>query len=483
MAKDYSHYFTRPSAQAARKRKTTTTPIIDFEAHINVRHLGVGKKYLIQTYGCQGNEADTENMRGILEQMGFEATTQETEADLIILNTCAIRENAENRVFGEIGRLKQYKKHHPDLILAVAGCMPQDESVVDRLLKNYPYVDIIFGTHNMHQLPYYLETAIHGKERVVEVYSIEGSIIENIPKRRENKIKAWVHIMFGCDEFCTYCIVPYTRGKERSRQPEAILDEVRQLANEGYQEVTLLGQNVNAYGRDFTDKDYTFANLLDDLRGTDMPRVRFMTSHPRDFDQATVDVLAKGGNLMPHIHLPVQSGSNKVLKKMNRKYTVETYLALVDAIYQAIPQASLTTDIIVGFPGETEEDFQATLEMVKRCRFEGAFTFIFSARANTPAANYSDETPMEEKKARLKRLNECINAGYLAGHQRFDGHTVEVLVDGESKHDDTVLAGYTQHNKLVNFKGPKSLIGARVPVNITEAKTWFLKGVYDESAQ
>lgn len=483
MAKDYSHYFTRPSAQAARKRKTTNTPIIDFEAHINVRYLGVGKQYLIQTYGCQGNEADTENMRGILEQMGFEATTKETEADLIILNTCAIRENAENRVFGEIGRLKQYKKHNPDLILAVAGCMPQDESVVDRLLQSYPYVDMIFGTHNLHQLPYYLETAIHGKERVVEVYSIEGSIIENIPKRRDNKIKAWVHIMFGCDEFCTYCIVPYTRGKERSRQPEAILEEVRQLAEEGYQEVTLLGQNVNAYGRDFTDKDYTFANLLDDLRGTDMPRIRFMTSHPRDFDQATVDVLAKGGNLMPHIHLPVQSGSNKVLKKMNRKYTVETYLALVDAIYQAIPHASLTTDIIVGFPGETEEDFQATLELVKRCRFEGAFTFIFSARANTPAANYADESPMEEKKARLQRLNERINAGYLSGHQRFDGEVVEVLVDGESKHDDAVLAGYTQHNKLVNFKGPKALIGARVPVNITEAKTWFLKGVFDESTQ
>ncbi len=481
MAKDYSAYFTRPSAKEARKRKTTQTPIVSFEAHINVRHLGVGKQYLIQTYGCQGNEADTENMRGILEQMGFTATEDETVADLIILNTCAIRENAENRVFGEIGRLKKYKKHNPDLILGVAGCMPQDESVVDRLLKSYPYVDLIFGTHNIHQLPYYLETAMFGKERVVEVLSIEGSIIENMPKKRQNTVKAWVHIMFGCDEFCTYCIVPYTRGKERSRQPEAILEEVRQLALEGYQEVTLLGQNVNAYGRDFTDKAYTFANLLEDLRHTDMPRIRFMTSHPRDFDQATVDVLAKGGNLMPHIHLPVQSGSNQVLKKMNRKYTLERYLDLVDALYEAIPDMSLTTDIIVGFPNETEEDFAQTLALVERCRFEGAFTFIFSARANTPAASYLDETAMAEKKARLQRLNTLVNDGYLKGNERFLNHTVEVLVDGESKHDDAVLAGYSKHGKLVNFKGPKALIGTRVNVRITEAKTWFLLGVYDES--
>lgn len=482
MGKDYSKYFTRPDARQARKRLTKETPKIDFEAHLNVRHLGVGKNYLIQTYGCQSNEADTENIVGILEQMGFTKTTEETQADLIILNTCAIRENAENRVFGEIGRLKKYKKHNPDLILGVAGCMPQDESVVDRLLESYPYVDLIFGTHNIHQLPYYLESAMHGKERVVEVHSIEGNIIENIPRRRANSVKAWVHIMFGCDEFCTYCIVPYTRGKERSRDPQDILAEVKQLALEGYQEVTLLGQNVNAYGRDFTDKEYTFANLLADLNQTTMPRIRFMTSHPRDFDQATVDVLARGGNLMPHIHLPVQSGSNKVLEKMNRKYTVETYLNLVDSIYQAIPHASLTTDIIVGFPGETNEDFEATLELVRRCNFEGAYTFIFSARANTPAANYEDFTPMSVKKERLQRLNALVNDGYSRGHKRFMDETVEVLVDGPSKYDETILAGYTQHNKLVNFAGDASWIGQRIEVRITEAKTWFLKGMYHEGA-
>jgi tRNA-2-methylthio-N6-dimethylallyladenosine synthase len=385
-------------------------------------------------------------------------------------------------VFGEIGRLKKYKKHHPDLILGVAGCMPQDESVVDRLLKSYPYVDLIFGTHNIHQLPYYLESAMHGKERVVEVHSIEGNIIENIPRRRTHSVKAWVHIMFGCDEFCTYCIVPYTRGKERSRDPQDILAEVRQLALEGYQEVTLLGQNVNAYGRDFTDKEYTFAHLLADLHQTDMPRIRFMTSHPRDFDQATVDVLARGGNLMPHIHLPVQSGSNKILDKMNRKYSVETYLALVDAIYKAIPHASLTTDIIVGFPGETEEDFEATLKLVEHCRFEGAYTFIFSARSNTPAAHYEDLTPMSVKKERLQRLNALVNEGYARGHQRFMDATVEVLIDGPSKYDDTILAGYTQHNKLVNFAGDTSWVGQRIAVRVIEAKTWFLKGSVHEGA-
>lgn len=477
MAKDYGKYFLKPDQKQARKRLKTAIEHHDYHAHFNVRHLGVGKHYLIQTYGCQGNEADTETMKGILEQLSFTETSEETEADIILLNTCAIRENAENRVFGELGRLKQFKKHNPDLILGVAGCMPQEESVTERLLQKYPYVDLIFGTHNIHKLPEYLETAVHQKERVVEVFSDQGSIIENLPKKRDHHTKAWVNIMFGCDEFCTYCVVPTTRGKERSRKPEHIIQEVEALAESGYKEVTLLGQNVNAYGKDLADSQTTFAALLSALQKTSIARVRFTTSHPKDFDAETIAVLASGKNLMPHIHLPVQSGSDSVLKRMNRHYTKSDYLNLIAAIKKAMPDVSLTTDIIVGFPGETDDDFEATLELVNTVGFEGAFTFIFSPRYQTPAASYQDDTPATVKHQRLQRLNQVINQGYLIGNQRFLNQTVDVLVEGPSKNNAMVFAGYTAHNKLVNFTGSQSMIGEIVPVRITEAKTWFLKGV------
>ena len=357
MKKDYEKYFIKPSIKDARKRKTKETATIDFDKYFNLQGFGKGKTYKIETFGCQGNEADTEKIRGILEALEFTMSDTLEHADIILLNTCAIRENAENRVFGELGRLKKFKKNNPDLILGVCGCMPQEEKVVERILTKFQYVDLVFGTHNIYKLPEYLETVVLSKERVIEVFSEEGSIVENMPKIRENTRKAWVNIMYGCDEFCTYCIVPYTRGKERSRNPEHIIQEVQELIDQGYKEVTLLGQNVNSYGRDFTDTKYTFSNLLNELYEMDIPRIRFTTSHPKDFDLETVQVLAKGGNLMPYIHLPVQSGSNDVLKRMNRKYTKELYMQLVNNIYRLIPNASLTTDIIVGFPGETEEDF------------------------------------------------------------------------------------------------------------------------------
>ncbi len=476
MSKDYGRYFNRPSHKKARKRISKDTAHIDFEEHINIKDIGIGKRYLLQTYGCQGNEADSETIQGILEALGFEPTDQETKADIIILNTCAIRENAENRVFGELGRLKQYKKTNPDLLLAVAGCMPQEESVVNRLLEKYPYVDLIFGTHNIFKLPEYIETAISGKERVVEVFSEEGQIIENMPKRRDHPTKAWVNIMYGCDEFCTYCVVPYTRGKERSRNPEDILKEVDELIEQGYQEVTLLGQNVNAYGRDKEDFEISFASLLDALGHKAIKRIRFTTSHPNDFDLQTIDVLAKHDNMMPHIHLPVQSGSDKILKKMNRKYTKDSYLTLIKAIKDKIPDVSITTDIIVGFPGESEDDFLETLDLVSKADFEGAFTFVFSKRANTPAYTYEDNVSVAEKKERLKRLNALVNEGYKKGHKRFEQTVQNVLVDGISKKDDAILAGYTPNNKLVNMPGSEALIGQIIPVMITEAKTWFLKG-------
>jgi len=471
---DYSKYFNKPSLKQARKRKRAETEIVRLDTS-NLKAIGKGKKALIVTYGCQGNEADTETMRGIFARLGFDVARGEKDADIIILNTCAVRENAENRIFGELGRLKQYKRTNPDLILGVAGCMPQEERVFEALLEKYPYVDLVFGTHNIHKLPEYLESALYNKERVVEVFSDEGEIIENQPKVRDHKHKAFVPIMYGCDEFCTYCIVPYTRGKERSRQLEDILEEIRELIDQGYQEVTLLGQNVNAYGNDLKG-EVNFATLLDALRETNLARVRFTTSHPKDFTKDTVRALAKGGNLMPHIHLPVQSGSDKVLKKMNRGYTKAEYLTLVEDIYSQIPHAAITTDIIVGFPGETKEDFEHTLDLVRAARFEGAFTFVFSPREGTPAAGYKDDTPVSTKKARLQTLNEKVNEGYRRGHARFEGEVVEVLVDGVSKNDPGMLAGYSEHNKLVNFRGDASLIGTIVPVRITTAKTWFLLG-------
>ncbi len=476
MSKDYEKYFVKPSIRDARKRKSQETPVIDFSQHFNIKGFGKGKTYKIETYGCQANEADTEKIKGILEALDFTESETLEYADIILLNTCAVRENAENRVFGELGRLKQYKKNNPDLILGVCGCMPQEEKVVDRILKKIHYVDLVFGTHNIYKLPEYLETVVLSKERVIEVFSEEGSIVENMPRIRENTRKAWVNIMFGCDEFCTYCIVPYTRGKERSRNKNDIINEINSLIEEGYKEVTLLGQNVNSYGRDFKNEDYKFANLLRDLNKLPIERIRFTTSHPKDFDLETVKILSQGGNLMPYIHLPVQSGSNEVLKRMNRKYTKESYIELVDNIYKYIPKVSLTTDIIVGFPGETAEQFQETIDLVEYCKFEGAFTFIYSKRAGTPAEHYEDNTPFEDKKQNLYKLNEIVNKGYLVGNKRFEGKTVKVLVDGLSKNNDEVLAGYTENNKLVNFKGDKSLIGEIVKVEITEAKTWFLKG-------
>ena len=476
MSKEYEKYFIKPSIRDARKRKSQVTPVIDFNQHFNIKGFGKGKTYKIETYGCQANEADTEKIKGVLEALDFTESDTLEHADIILLNTCAVRENAENRVFGELGRLKQYKRNNPELILGVCGCMPQEEKVVERILKKIPYVDLVFGTHNIYKLPEYLETVVLSKERVIEVFSEEGSIVENLPRIRENARKAWVNIMYGCDEFCTYCIVPYTRGKERSRNKDNIIKEVQELIKQGYQEVTLLGQNVNSYGRDFLEDNYKFADLLKDLRKLPISRIRFTTSHPKDFDLETVKILSQGGNLMPYIHLPVQSGSNEILKRMNRKYTKESYKELVDNIYKYIPNVSLTTDIIVGFPGETREQFLETLDLVKYCKFEGAFTFIYSKREGTPAEHYVDEMLFETKKQHLYELNDIVNTGYFEGNKRFEGKTVKVLVDGFSKNNIETLAGYTENNKLVNFKGDKSLIGEIVEVNITKAMTWFLVG-------
>ncbi|MFU2015171.1 tRNA (N6-isopentenyl adenosine(37)-C2)-methylthiotransferase MiaB [Peribacillus butanolivorans] len=485
--KDYSKYFQAvyipPSLKDAKKRgKEEVEYHDDFAIPEDFHGMGEGKKFYIRTYGCQMNEHDTEVMAGIFTALGYQPTNTVDDANVILLNTCAIRENAENKVFGELGHLKSLKLERPDLLLGVCGCMSQEESVVKRILEKHHFVDMIFGTHNIHRLPQILNEAYLSKEMVIEVWSKEGDVIENLPKVRKGKTKAWVNIMYGCDKFCTYCIVPFTRGKERSRRPEDIIQEVRHLAAQGYKEITLLGQNVNAYGKDFTDIKYRLGDLMDEIRKIDIPRIRFTTSHPRDFDDHLIEVLAKGGNLVDHIHLPVQSGSTETLKIMARKYTREQYLELVRKIKEAIPTASLTTDIIVGYPNETEEHFEETMSLYREVGFDAAYTFIYSPREGTPAAKMQDNVPMEVKKERLQRLNALVNETCALKMKEYDGQIVEVLVEGESKKNPDVLAGYTTKNKLVNFKGPKSAIGQIVKVKITGTKTWSLNGDMVEEA-
>ncbi|MFC4811206.1 tRNA (N6-isopentenyl adenosine(37)-C2)-methylthiotransferase MiaB [Paenibacillus sp. GCM10023250] len=458
------------------KRRGKEEIRVHYESSIpsELLELGKGKKYQITTYGCQMNEHDTEVMKGIFEQMGYLPTEDRNEADVILLNTCAVRENAEDKVFGELGHLKHLKLQKPDLLLGVCGCMSQEESVVGRIMQRHAFVDLIFGTHNIHRLPYLLQDAYFSKEMVVEVWSKEGDIIENLPKKREG-MRGWVNIMYGCDKFCTYCIVPYTRGKERSRRPEDVIAEVRELARQGFREITLLGQNVNAYGKDFEDLDYRFGDLMADMAKIDIPRIRFTTSHPRDFDDHLIDVLATRGNLVEHIHLPMQSGSTEVLKRMSRKYTREQFLALANKIKQAIPDVVLTTDIIVGFPGETDEQFEETLTLAKEVGFASAYTFIYSPREGTPAAGMEDNIPAHVKKARLARLNELIGELSLQSNLLLEGQTVEILIEGQSKNNPEMLSGRTRTNKLVHVKGPSSWIGQFIQARVTDVQTWYIK--------
>lgn len=474
---DYSKYFNGPSLKEARQRGKNEINHIDDAYYIPADMIGIGKgqKYYIKTYGCQANERDGEIISGILESLGYEPTDEIKEAQVILLNTCAVRENAEEKVFGKIGYLKKLKRVNPDIIFGVCGCMAQEEVVIKRILEKHPQVDLIFGTHNIHRLPELLKAAMLEKERVIEVWSKEGDVIESLPSHRAHPYKAWVNIMYGCNKFCTYCIVPYTRGKERSRNKEDILDEVKELINDGYQEITLLGQNVNSYGKDF-NSDYNFSNLLEDVAKTGIPRIRFTTSHPWDFSEAMIDVIAKYDNIMPFIHLPVQSGNTEVLKRMGRRYTREEYLALFDKIKEKIPDCTISTDIIVGFPGETQSQFEDTLSLYEYCQYDLAYTFIYSPRSGTPAAKMKDDVSRKEKEERLYRLNESVAKWANYQNQKYKDQIVKVLVEGTSKKDDKMLTGYSEHNKLINFKGNKEDIGKIVNVKITDIKSWSLKG-------
>ncbi len=465
-----------PDLKEARNRKREETRRNAFTLAEAYDGIGAGKTYSVVTYGCQGNEADSEVISGILERLGYTHSEDTYKADVVILNTCAIRENAENRIWGVLGLLKGVKNEKKDMIIGICGCMPQEENASNKLMETYPFVDLIFGTHNIGNLPKLIDECIEKKSKVIEVISTQGGILEGAPKVRLSQHKAWVNIMYGCDEFCTYCIVPYTRGKERSRDKEDIINEVNDLVKQGYKEITLLGQNVNAYGKDKND-GYTFGDLLVDLDKTGIARIRYTTSHPRDLDDKTIEAMAKCPSVMPQLHLPVQSGDDEVLRRMNRKYTHDHYMGLIHKLKSAIPGISITTDIIVGFPGETEEQFQNTLKLVDEVEYEGAYTFIYSPREGTPAAMFEDKIPEDIAKDRLYRLNEKVNAYYLKGNERFVGTIQEVLVDGESKNGEGMMCGYTKNLKLCHFKSDdKSLVGKLVNVKITEAKSWFVIG-------
>ena len=439
--------------------------------------IGSNKKYMILTYGCQMNVHDSEYISGIMEDIGYIKTEEMDEADVIIVNTCAIRENAHNKAEGMLGRIKHLKEEKDNIVVIFCGCMAQEEGLVNKI-KDYKWIDIICGTHNYHKIPEYLNEYYKKNDLVREVFSIEGNVYENIPVNRDSKYTAWVNIQYGCDKFCTYCIVPYTRGKQRSRRPEDIIDEVRELYNNGYQEVTLLGQNVNAYGKDL-EEEYDFATLLGEVSQTGIPRIRFMTSHPWDFTDKMIEVIGKCDNIMPYVHLPIQSGSDRILKLMGRKYTVSEYLELVKKIREKVKNVSITTDIIVGFPGETEEDFLKTIDVVNEVKYDLAYTFIFSPREGTPAAKMKDEVSMEEKKERLARLNALINKYALISNEKMKDKTVDVLIVSESDKKDKYM-GYTENMKLVNVDCGSEFLGKIVPVKITEAKTWSLDGVVND---
>lgn len=464
-----------PNYKEAKLRNKEEVVREEYQSDSSLNQLGVGKTYHVKTYGCQMNEHDTENIKAMLEELGFTEEEDYEKADLILLNTCSIRENAHNKAFGMLGRLKHLKEERKDLIIGLCGCMAQEEGVVDEILHKYKYVNFVFGTHNLHRLPVLLSENMKHHHQEIEVYSKEGNLIEGLPVKRTSSYKAFVNIIYGCDKFCTYCIVPYTRGKQRSRKKEDILKEVEELIQEGYQEVTLLGQNVNAYGKDF-DYPYTMEDLLEDVAKTNIPRVRFMTSHPWDFTDKMIEVIAKYPNIMPSVHLPVQSGSSRVLKIMGRRYTKESYLELFHKIKDTIPNVSISTDIIVGFPGETEEDFEDTLSLAEECKFDNAFTFIYSPRENTPAAKLEDNVTLEEKEQRLYRLNEVVNQYFLENNQKLIGSIVPVLVEGKNTNGKDGLYGYTDTNKLINFSGDQNLTGKIVSVKVTSAKTWSLDG-------
>lgn len=432
--------------------------------------------YFIQTFGCQMNEHDSEKMAGMLEEKGYKLSDDRENADIIVVNTCSVRENADNRFFGQLGVIKKIKERHPDNIIAVCGCMMQQEHITDRIKQKFSWVDIIFGTMSIHEFPHLLDECIDTRKKLMSVYDAQEDVIEGLPTHRKYPFKSFVDIMNGCNNFCTYCIVPYTRGRERSRKPESIIDEIKGLVSEGVKEVTLLGQNVNSYGNN-ADFDCDFAGLIykiNEIEG--LERIRFMTSHPKDLSDRLIQAFVDCKKLCRHIHLPVQSGSSDVLRRMNRRYTKEDYLRLVEKIRAAVPDIAITTDIIVGFPAETEEDFEETLDLVRKVEYDSAFTFLYSIRTGTPAASYEDQIPESIKHERFDRLVDTLNSITAKKNALYAGRVEKVLVEGKSRDDQNTYTGRTDTFKLVNFTSPTDVTGQIVDVKITDAKTFSLFG-------
>ena len=449
---------------------------------VNKINLGKNLKYIVLTMGCQLNENDSEKISGMIEEMGYTRTDKIEEADLIAFNTCCVRENAEDRLFGKLGEVKKYKEEK-GTIIAIGGCMMQEKHMVEKLKKSYPFFDIVFGPHTLYKFPEDVYNTLTTRKRIEDILDIDGEIIEGLPIRRDDKIKASVAIMNGCNNFCTYCIVPYVRGRERSRKAEDIIKEIEGLAKQGYKEITLLGQNVNSYmrverekGEDVGQID-SFAKLLrkvNEIPGIE--RIRFISPHPKDFTDDVIEAIRDCDKVCKIIHLPLQSGSSKVLKDMNRKYTKEQYLQLVDKMKNKIPNVAFSTDIIVGFPGETEEDFEDTLDVVEKVCFEQVFMFIYSRRVGTPADKMENQVPEAIKHERFTRLKELVESQIELNNKKFVGTKQKVLVEGKSKTNENMLTGRTDTNKVVNFEGPDELIGKMVDLKIASEHMWYLKG-------
>lgn len=449
-----------------------------------VRKLNEGKnlKYIVLTMGCQLNENDSEKISGMLEEMGYSKTDKIEDANVVAFNTCCVRENAEDRLFGKLGEVKKYKETN-GTIIAIGGCMMQEKHIVDKLKHSYPFFDIVFGTHTLYKFPEDIYNAIVNGKQIEDIIDIDGEVIEGLPIKRDDNIKASVAIMNGCNNFCTYCIVPYVRGRERSRKAEDIIAEIKCLAKEGYKEITLLGQNVNSYMRVEREQNLatgeidSFAKLLREVNKIDgIERIRFISPHPKDFTDDVIEAIRDCEKVCKIIHLPLQSGSTEILKRMNRKYTKEQYLALVDKMKAKIPGIVLSTDIIVGFPGETEEDFEDTLDVVSKVHFEQVYMFIYSRRVGTPADKMEDQVPDEVKHERFDRLKKLAESQIAGNNQKYVNTIQKVLVEGKSKTNKNMLTGRTDTNKVVNFEGTDDMIGKIVNLKIVSEHMWYLKG-------
>lgn len=433
-------------------------------------------KYYIDTWGCQMNEEDSEKISGLLKFSGCSRIYDKEKADIIIFNTCCVRENAEQKAFGHIGSLKHLKNRNPNLIIIICGCMTQQKGMPEKIIKTFPYVDIITGSFNSYKLPEYIDRVRKTNKSIIEIWDKEDGIVEGLPIDRKSDVKAFVTIMYGCNNFCSYCIVPYVRGRERSRKPEDIVNEIKELVSKGYKEITLLGQNVNSYGIGL-EPELTFHDLLRIVNKIDgVERIRFMTSHPKDVSDDLIKAMSECEKVCEHGHFALQSGSTRILNEMNRKYNREDYIRLSKKLRKEMPDVAITTDIIIGFPGETEEDFLETLSIVKEVEFDSAFTYIYSIREGTPAAKLSNQVPDDVKHERFNRLVDAINEIVIRKNKKYEGEIVEVLVEGTSKNDETRLTGRTRNNRLVNFPGNATSIGKVVNVKITRAQPFSLIG-------